>query len=314
MAAENEQSVNQRFAAAIRKAGLRNEERGLAIQRHTLVRELLQAQDWIVDTFLSGSYSRHTATHPINDVDLFAVILEGVYQDAQAAKQAILQVCQRAQNDLGCSRVSSQEHSVGLAWQAGPTIDIVVAKMQGATPHDGYLITNKTLGGWIATFPEQAKAAATEANERCGGHLIPLIKLLKCWNANQTRNNAQGESKKALKSYHLEVMCYDVNFGQAENDRQRFRALLNHVHETLRDAQLTAPGPGGRRFHAHFEEGGHPWSVVDVQGLLSNAYSSADQAIDVESDGISDLLHRKGLMCKDEQAHTYWEKVLGNLY
>lgn len=294
-------SVSTRFDEAIRRAGPEENDLQLAKDRHMGVSQLLQKQSWVKRTFLSGSYKRHTATNPINDVDVFVVVEDVMLQDVKVANEAIVRLCNQVISpNLRCTKVVDQEHSVGLEWLFGPKIDVVLARSRGDSPDEGYDITNAK-GMWITTFPEQAFRAATEANDRCD-RLIPLIKLLKCWNGHHVRKNAEGKLKKALKSYHLEVMCYRADLRGESNDRRRFLRLLTHVYVKLDDSKLAAPGPGGRRFHEYLESGKHPWTLHELRNLFYDAIQIASNASTAEE-------QRKTL-----EAHQWWEKVLTKLY
>src|SRR5712691_1151424 len=49
-------------------------EKDLAVTRHNLIREHIEASWRLVDHFLTGSYGRDTKTKKLKDVDIFVVI------------------------------------------------------------------------------------------------------------------------------------------------------------------------------------------------------------------------------------------------
>jgi tRNA nucleotidyltransferase (CCA-adding enzyme) len=53
---------------------LTSAQKATASAQHTTVREHLKKGLTLDDNFLSGSYARHTAVRPLNDIDLFAVL------------------------------------------------------------------------------------------------------------------------------------------------------------------------------------------------------------------------------------------------
>jgi hypothetical protein len=68
-------TLSPEFASAVRNVTVNDEKRARAINAHTEVRELLEADaelsDWGIDSVLIGSYKRQTARYPGKDVDVF---------------------------------------------------------------------------------------------------------------------------------------------------------------------------------------------------------------------------------------------------
>jgi hypothetical protein len=69
------ETLTGEFAQAVRNVTVHGEKRDRAIEAHTEVRDLLEADSelsgWGIDALLIGSYARQTARHPGKDVDVF---------------------------------------------------------------------------------------------------------------------------------------------------------------------------------------------------------------------------------------------------
>jgi hypothetical protein len=68
--------------------------------------------------------------------------------------------------------------------------------------HGGGFFTSNTSGGtWIATDPRKHIALSSRQNAAHGNDLVPLIKILKCWNRTIGRR---------VRSFHLEVLAWQI--------------------------------------------------------------------------------------------------------
>ncbi|NEH46105.1 hypothetical protein [Rhizobium leguminosarum] len=65
----------------------------------------------------------------------------------------------------------------------------------------GFLIPDANMGRWIPTDPKKHVELWTASNKAHGGSLVPLIKMMKCW------NRAHGD---LFRSFHLEVLVRHV--------------------------------------------------------------------------------------------------------
>lgn len=283
-----------------------------AIAGHTLIRQALDQLPGAPRTFLTGSYGRRTHNHPLNDVDIFLVLENASEADASRVLGVVARhLHQRLPPG---SRLRPQEKSIGIALpDSDMSFDVIPALAMAPLPANldeydgGFRIPVRAGNMYIATFPLQAKSALREANTRCD-RLIPLIKLLKQMNAAWARpvmdeagrqvldDDGNPKTKKPLKSFHLEVMCYSAEIAQHANDRARFRALLLHLVGKVRDRTLHPPG-GGTPLGAYFDEP-RPWPLVDVIEWLQNLAQAAYNAEQLEAQG------------RHTQAIQQWQQLL----
>jgi hypothetical protein len=169
------------------------------------LRERISAYLPIENSFLTGSYARHTKINPLNDVDVFLVrnnhrtglssdgsgIFPGVALDQVSAAVA------RAYPHASTVKKQNRSVNVQIASLAFG-FDLTPAWLRNP---DGYWIPDTDSGGWIPSDPEVHAVMMTKANEHSGGKLKPLIKMVKHW----SRNNYD-----RFCSFHIEVICADI--------------------------------------------------------------------------------------------------------
>lgn len=168
---------------------------------HETVRDQLRTDDEFKDahkdTFLSGSYARHTAINDINDVDVICVA------DIDETITAPEVVLAWTESILGkyYKKTQRQGRSVGVQADKGVWLDIVPATtMNGA---DGPLwIPDREAREWVSTHPKGQISAATDKNKATSGYYVQVVKLMKFW-----RDRLPTDSCK-LKSYILESLVH----------------------------------------------------------------------------------------------------------
>jgi hypothetical protein len=165
------------------------------------VRERLSAHLPVQDSFLTGSYARHTKIHPLNDIDVMLVrSSERVGLTSSGGvlpSQALDEVAQAARSAFGNGvAVRKQSRSVNLSFvglEFG--FDIIPAWLRQP---NGYWIPDTNTSSWLPTDPQAHAQMMTDANDRSGGRLKPVIKMVKHW----SRENCD-----LFCSFHLELIC-----------------------------------------------------------------------------------------------------------
>lgn len=199
-------SVREALEKFTQSLELKPEQQEKIINQHTEVREKLRQKLGPRTDYLSGSYSRNTAIHPLHDIDLF-IVLKGVTSTPADAPEAVLKLVSDALKEAWPHEAPPklQRHSIHLGFQhLGIEFDVVPA-----FEHLGEriyfipeLIPERQTSQWIRTNPQIHRERSTAANERAGKKLKPLLKAVKHWNRKQDSS--------PLGSFHLEVMSYDA--------------------------------------------------------------------------------------------------------
>ncbi len=172
--------------------------------RQKNVREALSKELLVSDSFLTGSYSRHTMIAPLKeaDIDIFVVLDSQYfyhYNRQNGGPAGLLDYLKRV-----LKRTYPTTPDISRTGQAVTItftdfiVDVVPAfNREGG----GYLIPNSISQSWISTDPQKHIKIWTAENTTHNGDLVPLIKMIKAWN--RTINNF-------FQSFHLEVMALQL--------------------------------------------------------------------------------------------------------
>jgi hypothetical protein len=261
---------------------------------HEKVREQLrndsEFKDAHKDTFLSGSYARHTAINDINDVDVICVV------DINPSITEPEVVLAWTQGILGkyYKETKRQGRSVGAQAAKGVWLDIVPATPMGAD--DGPLwIPDREARQWVQTHPKGQIQAATDKNKSTNGYYVQVVKLMKFW-----RDRLPTESCR-LKSYILESMIY----GSIGSPSSHAVAVVNvlegieRIYGASRDLNLvpTIADPG----YSSVNVAKH-WQSEDFNDFMNQVKSAARTA-------------RKALDSTEEsESRKLWRQVFGSKF
>jgi hypothetical protein len=167
--------------------------------RQSNLREAISGQLTVLDDFLTGSYRRHTLIAPLKnaDIDVFVVLDSTYYKsDGQAT---LLDLVRRVllKTYPNSPRVSRNGQAVTIIF-SDFRADVVPGFYRSG---GGYLIPDSNRGTWIGTDPKKHVELWAQSNTEHDGHLVPLIKMLKCWNRAHSS---------LLTSFHLETLTRQV--------------------------------------------------------------------------------------------------------
>lgn len=277
-------SVPRAFDVFASRLEITDLQQGTVSARQEAVRAALGRRLRVLDTFLTGSYRRHTMIGPLAraDVDLFCVLDPGYHRPGGQA--ALLDAVRKALREAypKTPRISPSGQAVTIRF-TDFIIEVVPAfYRQGG----GFLIPSSTEARWIETDPKVHEAFIANANAIHGGKLVPLIKMIKAWNRN---------AGSPLRSFYLELMTEAVLRGCQIGD---YRSAATFVFERARKAvRWTAIDPAG------FDEG-------RVQGLGHGGVPEAAAAFDlaVRRSYTALLAERSG---QGQLALSLWRQVFG---
>lgn len=166
--------------------------------RQTAIRTVLEKDFSVLESFLTGSYRRSTMISPLKeaDVDIF-IVLDPKHYAAQgqanllsAVRNSLLKTYTKT------PKIRPDGHAVTITF-TDFKVDVVPGfYRQGG----GYLIPDTSRPRWISTDPKRHVEIWSEANKAHNGDLVPLLKMLKGWNA----------SRNLLRSFHLETLALSV--------------------------------------------------------------------------------------------------------
>lgn len=168
--------------------------------RQENVREAVKNEMTVLDSFLTGSYSRHTMIAPLKeaDIDIFIVLHPSYYYET-AGPASLLDKVKRVLRKTypRTPDISRNGQAVTIQFT-----DFIVDVVPGFNREGGgYLIPNSITKSWISTDPKKHVEIMTNANSVHNGDLVPLIKMIKGWNKNIHHY---------FQSFHLEVLALQI--------------------------------------------------------------------------------------------------------
>lgn len=173
-------------------------------------------KDVHIETFLSGSYAKHTSIRPAasdkkRDVDIIVVTK---YDSSSDSSEVLQELCDVLKEKDLYSSATVQSHSVGLEL-TNITIDVVPV-IEHEIYEDVYYVGSSENGDWKITDPKGHKEWSTEINKNNNNEFKPLVKIFKWWR----RTNCPID-KKYPKGITLEKLIAD-NIGDATLSTEDF--------------------------------------------------------------------------------------------
>lgn len=262
--------------------------------RQASVRKVMDAGMTVLDSFLTGSYSRSTMIAPLKEADIdILVVLNSKYfhqYDANASGPQIglLDAVRRVllKTYTKTPDISRNGQAVTIRFDDF-LVDVVPAfNRQGG----GYLIPNTISRSWIATDPKQHVELMTAANKVHNGQLVPLVKMIKAWNKAHS---------KFFRSFHLEVLAMDLLSGVTISDfPSGLRYFFDKARAAITQKNLDPSGYGG-----------------DV-GSYINTRESIDEAVKKLQTAYEACLRAEEAAARGRirEAMELWARIIGDYF
>ena len=148
----------------------------------TNLREYLEKHKSVhKDTFLSGSYAKHTSIRPVlndkkRDVDIIVVTNYSKEKNSIDVLEELRDILKEKEI---YSNAKLQSHSVGIELE-GISIDIVPV-IEDSFVDQLYYIGDVNEGSWIKTDPKGHKTWSTDVNVKNNNLYKPIVKIFKWW-------------------------------------------------------------------------------------------------------------------------------------
>lgn len=197
-------TINTSFEEFKQNLNIAGLQQSTVSTRQTNIREVIEDDLLVLDSFLTGSYSRSTMIAPLSeaDIDIFIVLDSKYYHNynGQNGGQAgLLDLVKRTLKKTYTKTpdISRSGQAVTIRFDDF-VVDVVPGfKQQGG----GYLIPNSITQSWISTDPKKHVELSTQANTAHDGDYIPLVKMIKSWNKKHSS---------FFRSFHLEVLALEI--------------------------------------------------------------------------------------------------------
>lgn len=240
-------TVDEAFRKFKSRLELNDKEQANASARQNEVRDYLDTKFSIDNSFLTGSYKRHTKTKPLKDIDIFFVLKDSErHYRGKAPSVVIKDFYDALVAKYGTDAVRKQSRSVnvdfGVVVDADDntdyrvlSVDVVPAFSKG----DDYEIPDTDSGDWIKTNPKIHADKATAAHQAFSNEWKGLVRMVKYWN----NNPKHGADKPVKPSFLIEVMALECLHGGWQG---RFDYEIQALFSTLADRIFdTWPDPAG---------------------------------------------------------------------
>lgn len=180
---------NDQFDAFLSNINPDDEAVAYAKKAHESIRECLEKQDefseHVVDTFLYGSYKRHTAVGDIKDVDI--VVLTDFDPEEDTPESVLRQLkaaLARCYDDPENPQYQRRSIRVDDPLPDDPdimmTLDVIPAAIVG--DEDSALkVPDREVKKWVRSHPKGHLNHTTLLNRRCNEQYVPLVKIMKWW-------------------------------------------------------------------------------------------------------------------------------------
>lgn len=249
---------------------------------HEKVRERLKTDEDTKeahkDTFLSGSYARHTAIHNINDVDVICVVdIDHTVTKPELVLSWLHGVLSKYYNETRL-----QGRSIGASAAKGVWLDIVPSTP--VSDDDGPLwIPDRDARLWVQTHPKGQIAAATSKNKATNGYYVQAVKLLKSW-----RDRLPTEKSKP-KSYILETLAHQTlglpasHAGAVVSVLEGIQSSYGFYRGTGIVPQIPDPGYSSANVAKRWASGDFDAFLEQVKSAAETARRAIDEADEMES-------------------------------
>lgn len=257
--------------------------------RQKNVRKAVEAELAVLNSFLTGSYSRSTMIAPLSeaDIDVF-VVLDPSYYEANGQSSLLDRVKRVLRKTYPKTPEISRNGQAVTITFSDFIVDVVPAFHRKG---GGYLIPSTYGGGlWISTDPKKHVKISSSANATHNGDLVPLIKMIKCWNRTIHRH---------FRSFHLEVLAWSIFDGVTISDYPSGMRYFFDKGGNL--ISKKNPDPTG-----YNDDVGYYIDTRDkidtAVSRFTTAYNRACRAEDYDKDG------------KIEDAINEWRKIFGDSF
>lgn len=231
--------------------------------RQQRIREVLESDFAVLDSFLAGSYRRSTMIAPLTDADIDIFVILDSRNYAADGQQALLEAVRKSliKTYPRTPHIKPDGHAVTIKF-TDFKVDVVPAFYRR---NGGYLIPDAGMNRWMSTDPQQHLQIWTAANKSHDGALVPLLKMVKGWN----------KSRGLLKSFHLETITLKLLNGvKISSYPSGLRFVLERAGKWL-NAPLPDPAGYSTDIGAHLHQ---PDQIAEIQRRLAWGAARAREA------------------------------------
>ena len=282
-------AIKSSFAKLKENLEITSLQKTTASTRQSNVRDAVEKEMTLSDSFLVGSYMRSTMISPLNeaDLDIFIVLASGYFESSNQANllDRLARVLKKTYPST--PQISKNGQAVTITF-TDFVVDVVPAFHRKG---GGYLIPDSRKGLWISTDPKVHISLMSTANARHNFDLVPIVKMIKAWN----RNIGYG-----FVSFYLELVALQIFNNVTITD---FPSGMRFFFDKGREAiKYKVRDPAGFGGNVNAIGSGSVSSVEDAVNRFETAYSRAKKAEQYDMAG------------NVEAAVGEWRKIFGSCF
>ncbi len=261
--------------------------------RQKNIRETLDVELDVIDSFLTGSYRRETIIAPLNkaDIDIFVVLdpkYFSHYSGQNGGQAGLLDLVKAALRRTYPKTPDVSRNGQAVTIQFTDFMVDVVPSFN--RKGGGYLIPNSISQSWISTDPKKHIELVKSANTLHEGSFVPLVKMIRAWNRN---------TGKFFSSFHLEMVALRVFEGVQITDFSSGARYFFDKGRYYMDKQLIDPaGYSG-------DVGAYINTQEKIQEATSKFQLAYERAIKAEA-----AAQRSNI----KEAVDFWIKIFGDYF
>lgn len=179
-----------------------------------------------IDLRFGGSVKKHTYVDGLSDVDVLVIINRT--ELSNASPQEILNYIK---NRIEESHIRNVENvkigklAVTVTFSDGEEIQLLPAIKR----NEGYKIPGQEGKNWSKVIrPDKFASKLTDVNQKCGGKVIPVIKLVK-------GIMSQIPEDQQLSGYHIESAAIEIFKSYPESEPRKTKTMLSYFFEHAKD-------------------------------------------------------------------------------
>ncbi len=255
---------------------------------------------YFVDSFLYGSYRRHTAVGDIKDVDI--VILTNLSENdkpndvLKKLKSALARYYKNPENPE-YQRRSIRINDPLPDSDTEMTLDVIPAII--VTDDESPLkVPDREVGKWMWSHPKGhiQHARGLNKDDFSDGRFVPLVKIVKWWWKYQCEVNQSKVERPKPKGFWLECLTGENFDGNKKDYASHFVALLQNVYDKYKDEtdvpELCDPGLKNEKIKT---------------GMTKKEFSKFMEILKSSLDLAIDALNTEG----DAESSEKWQEVFG---